>query len=139
MRKLFFSVLAKVFRVNFDSTPADVIVDQMLEPRPLPLGRTEFGEWSYRIITGAMLPNVKDEDPIAFLEGQKFALANMIMHLGPTESHKPDAFFIHQLRKVVANQVAHTLMQEIKELSNARQAKADDAKASAAPKLECVN
>jgi len=122
MRKFLFGLLAKVFGVNFDSTPADVIVAQLNEQRPLPLGRKEFDEWSHRIITGAMLPQATDEDAESFYKSQRFAIANMIMHLGPTESHKPDAFFIHQLRKVVSNQVAHTMMQEIKAERDAKKA-----------------
>jgi hypothetical protein len=106
----------------FAKTDVEEIVDQLNERRPLPLGRRDFGEWAHRIITGAMLPVVEGEDAIAFIESQKFALATMIMHLGPTESHKPDAFFIHQLRKSASNQVAHEILQELKK---ARMAKAD--------------
>jgi hypothetical protein len=107
-------LIPKLLGRNLDSTPADVIVAQINEPRPLPLGRRDFGEWAHRIITGAMLPVVEGEDAIAFIESQKFALATMIMHLGPTESHKPDAFFIHSLRKSASNQVAHEILQELK-------------------------
>ena len=53
-------------------------------------------------------------------ESQKFTLATMIMHLGPTESHKEDAFFIHTLRKAAANEVAHAKMMELKKISDAR-------------------
>lgn len=115
MRKMFFGLLAKLLGRNIQSTPVDVITSQLNEPRPLPMGRKEFDEWSHRVITGAMLPQAADEDAESFYNSQKFAIAGMIMHLGPTESHKPDAFFIHSLRKVACNQVAHTLMQEIKE------------------------
>lgn len=114
MRKLFFGFLAKVFGANFSTTPIDTIVDQLNEQRPLPMGRKEFDDWSQRLIAGSMLPPASDEDAESFYKSQQFALANMIMHLGPTESHKPDAHFIHAMRKVVANQVAHTMMQEIK-------------------------
>lgn len=103
------------------------IVDQMREPRPLPMGRKEFEEWSDRIIAGALIPAESEEVRPALIEGQKFALANMIMHLGPTESHKPDAFFIHSLRKVVCNQVAHTIYQELKGNQMARAKAAEEA------------
>lgn len=79
----------------------------MNEPRALPLGRAEFDVWSDRIIAGAMIS--------ASREDQKFALADMIMHLGPAEDHKPDAHFIHYLRKVAVNQVAHAIRMEIKD------------------------
>lgn len=110
---------------NDDDFPKDAIVDQMLEARPLPMGRKEFEEWSERIISGAILPGGA-EDPQVFLETQKFALANMLMHLGPTESHKPDAFFIHSLRKFAINQVADTIRKELHEAAKARTAAAEE-------------
>lgn len=57
-------------------------------------------------MSGALLPEA------AYKENLKHALATMIMHLGPTESHKQDAFFIHSLRKAAANQVAHAIIME---------------------------
>ena len=88
-------------------TPKGKILSQMQEPRPLPMGATEFQEWSDRIIAGAMIPTA-DEDSL------RAALATMLMSLGPTEDHKPDAFFIHSLRKAAANEVAHSVFQDIK-------------------------
>ena len=105
MKKTFYRVLAALLGRNSASTPLDVIADQLIEPRPLPMGRTEFEEWSDRIISGTLLT--------ADTNSQKFALANLLMHLGPTESHKPDAFFIHSLRKFAVNQVAEDVRQEI--------------------------
>lgn len=105
--KWFHKSLANVRGKNLASTPKSVILDQMNEPRPLPLGRQEFDEWSDRIISGALVPG-------ATVESQKFALANAILHLGPTESHKPDAHFIHILRRACVNQVAFAMMEEIK-------------------------
>ncbi len=113
----------KVIRRNTNATSKTKIIDQMNESRPLPMGRKEFDEWSERIIAGALIPNAAgkvfqiagleawdpDSEYSIHLEGQKFALANMLMHLGPTESHKPDAFFIHSLRKFAINQVADTI------------------------------
>lgn len=80
---------------------------QLTERRPLPIGRQEFLEWSDRIISGALLP--------ASIRSQRFALADMILHLGPTEDHKEDAFFIHCLRKTAVNQVAVEIRQEVKD------------------------
>ncbi len=127
--KLFYSLWAKLTGRNLKSTPPDLIVDQMNEPRPLPLGRTEFDEWADRIIAGAMVQG-GEENPEAFLEGQKYAIATMIMHLGPTESHKPDAYFIHSLRKGAANQVAHAVMQELNKKAKERTAAEEAKKAS---------
>lgn len=88
------------------------ILKQLREQRPLPIGRTEFEVWSKRIISGAMLPSTE--------ESQKFTLSNLLLHLGPTESHKEDAFFIHSLRKCAVNQVAIAMRQEIKDIADAR-------------------
>jgi hypothetical protein len=79
------------------------------------MGMTEFHSWADRIISGALVPGAKHED-------QKFALASMIMHLGPTESHKEDAYFIHALRKGASNQVAHAYILERKQAQKAEEA-----------------
>jgi hypothetical protein len=116
---------------NSKSTPKKVIVDQMNEPRPLPMGRLEFEEWSNRIISGAIIPgevwankfeadSTNEEKHKAFINSQKHALSQMIMHLGPTESHKPDAYFIHSLRKAACNQVAHNIGTELLAEAKAR-------------------
>lgn len=97
---------------NSKFTSTKTIVQQLNEPRALPTGRTEFEEWSDRIISGALLK--------ADIQSQKFALANLLLHLGPTESHKPDAFFIHSLRKFAVNQVADTMRCEIRDTAKAR-------------------
>lgn len=126
LSKLWYKLAAKLLGKNFKSTPVNVILDQLNEPRPLPMGRKEFEEWSDRIISGALLPGGA-EDPQAFAESQKYALANCLMHLGPTESHKPDAFFIHSLRKFAINQVADTVRRELHDAAKARTAAAEQA------------
>lgn len=126
MIKSFFAFLSRAFGFNTSFTPASVIIDQMNEPRPLPMGKAEFEEWCSRIISGALLPGGK-EDYAIFYDSQKFALANAILHLGPTESHKPDAFFIHSLRKFAINQVADTIRVELREQAKARTAKDENA------------
>ena len=88
-------------------TRRKTIISQMNEARPLPQGRTEFYTWADRIISGALV----DAD----VQSKYWTLANLILHLGPTESHKEDAFFIHSLRKLAANQVADTIRIEIRE------------------------
>lgn len=94
-------------RVNSPSVPTNTIVNQMNKFRPLPMGQKEFVEWSDRIISGALVPTDDRDSLVA-------ALAAMLMQLGPTESHKPDAYFIHSLRKAAANEVAHANFQQIK-------------------------
>lgn len=92
---------------NLVSTPTEVISEQLQEKRSLPMGRTEFEEWSDRIIGGAGVQ--------ATVVSQKFALANMILHLGPHEAFKEDGYFINQLRKYAANEVAHAIAVELKQ------------------------
>lgn len=104
--KLLHKMVAKFRGKNSEYTPPSVIVDQMNEPRPLPMGIAEFNEWSDRIIAGAMVP--------ADASSLKFALAEMIMHLKPTESHCCDAFFIHSLRKGASNQIAYAMMEKLR-------------------------
>lgn len=87
-------------------------LEAMNERQALPLGAKEFEVWSDRIISGTMLE--------VDAESQKFALATMILSLGPTEDFKEDAYFIHALRKAASNQVAHAKMTEIKEAAQAR-------------------
>lgn len=119
MKSLFYRTFAKLTGKNSHATPPDVIKDQLFESRPLPMGRKEFEAWADRIIGGALVS--------ADRESQRMALTSMIMHLGPTEDHKPDAFFIHQLRKSAANQVAHAIFVEIQEAKKARIAAEKDA------------
>lgn len=112
--KFLYSMLAKVLGRNSKNTPKDVIVEQMKEPRPLPMGIEEFHEWSDRLIAGAQLsydPCKKRE----FVRSQKFVLASMIMHLKPTESHVCDAHFIHSLRKQAASEIAMQMITDIKQ------------------------
>ncbi len=104
--KLMHSLWAKIRGKNTAYTPPEVISAQMREARPLPMGVKEFHEWSDRIIAGALVPAKPDS--------LKFALAEMIMHLKPTDSHCADAYFIHCLRKGAANQVAFAMMETLR-------------------------
>ena len=75
--------------------------------RALPVGLKEFHEWADRIIQGAMLP--------ASIRSQKFSLASIIAHtLGPQTAFENDLFFINHLRKSASNQVALSVMENIK-------------------------
>lgn len=69
-------------------------------------------EWSERIISGALV----DADH----DSQRFALASMILQLGPNDAFKADKHFVSQMRKVAANQTAHTMAQEFKAAAQAR-------------------
>lgn len=106
---------------NSKSTSKRTILAQMQESRPLPMGKNHYEEWSERIISGSLIPHEKEHEE-AFQESQKFALASMLLHIGPTESHKPDAHFIHGLRVAAIKQTAHTMMMEIKEMRDKKEA-----------------
>ncbi len=119
------SWLSKARGKNSASTPVAVISDQMNEPRPLPMGVKDFHDWSDRIIAGAMVP--------ATSTSLKFALAEMIMHLKPTEDHCSDGYFIKCLRKGAVNQVAYAIMEETR---NARKAALKAQESADVPKEE---
>lgn len=103
----------KRIKVMSKKTLPKKIVQHMTEPRPIPMGMTEFDEWSSRIISGALVPGATEES-------QRFTLASMILHLGPTESHKPDAHFIHGLRCAANKQVAYEVLRQIDEAKKKR-------------------
>lgn len=119
-------ILVWIFRRNFFFTPKSVIIEQMNEKRALPVGMTEFEEWSNRIISGTML---SDESNQLLIDSQKFALANMLMHLNPTEDHECDAYFIKSLRKYAVNQIADAVRVELRDKAKARLASEEVAKA----------
>jgi hypothetical protein len=94
-------------------TIKEELIEKMGEPQPLPMGVKEFHAWADRIISGALVPG-------ATPDSQKFALADMILHLKPTEDHCPDAFFIKTLRKCAVNQVADAIRIELRDKAKAR-------------------
>lgn len=115
MKNFIHSTIAKIRGKNLDSTPVDVIINQMNEKRPLPLGMTEFEEWSDRIISGTLLP-----DNAQLRESQKYALANMLLHLSPTQDHETDGYFIKSLRKYAVNQIADAVRKDLYEKAKAK-------------------
>jgi hypothetical protein len=117
-----YKLWAKLTGKNSKYTPVAVISDQLLERRPLPIGRKEFEEWSDRIISGCLIPGVTPESI-------KFALADQLLHLSPTEDHKEDMFFIKSLRKFAVNQTADEMRKEIRDAAKARLAAEEAAKA----------
>jgi hypothetical protein len=103
---------SKLLGRNTQYTPKVVIQDQLGEKRALPLGRTEFEEWSDRIISGACIPG-------ATPRSIKFALADQLLHLGPTVDFEADLYFIKCLRKFAVNQVADAMRMEIRDAAKA--------------------
>jgi len=98
---------------NSKFTPTAVIKDQLNEKRALPLGVKDFHVWSDRIISGACIPG-------ATPESIKFALADQLLHLGPTVDFESDLYFIKCLRKFAINQVADAMRNEIRDTAKAR-------------------
>ncbi len=111
----FMAWLAQAMGRNTKFTPTAVIKDQLNEKRALPLGVTEFHEWSDRIISGACIPG-------ATPESIKFALADQLLHLGPTVDFESDLYFIKCLRKFAINQIADAMRNEIRDAAKARMA-----------------
>jgi len=110
--KYLYKLYALLTGKNAASAPVSLIQEQLQEKRPLPVGVTEFHEWADRIISGAMLT--------ATPESQKFALANVLLNLGPTVAYETDVYFIHVLRKHAINQVADAMRTQIRDAVKAR-------------------
>lgn len=107
----------------FGMSGKDVNKQELTKKRSLPTGVKEFHEWSDRIIEGAMLT--------ATPESQKFALANILINLGPTIAFETDVYFIHCLRKTAVNQVADAMRTEIRDAAKARLEKQNQAATTA--------
>ncbi len=88
------------------------IKEELLVQRELPMGLQAFHEWADRIIAGAMIPHDQAQTEV-FIESQKYALANMLMHLKPTECFESDLYFIKSLRKYAVNEVADYYRRQI--------------------------
>jgi len=78
-----------------------------LVPSRLPVGVSEFETWANSIIE--LSGEFADRDSM------NFALATMVMHLGPQRSTVSKNYFVRSLRKAAANQVAGQVFQDIKE------------------------
>lgn len=112
MIKYVWLALSRILGFNLKSVPVSAINAQLDEVRALPIGRDQFMEWSTRIISGALV----DAD----YDSQRFALASMVLQLGPHEANKPDRHFVSALRKVASNQTCHTMAQEFKAAATAK-------------------
>ena len=78
----------------------------MLERKPLPIGKTQFLEWSDRIIKASLVE--------ADTESLRFILAERLQHISPTDAFMPDANFILQLRTIAVKETAFNIFCEIK-------------------------
>jgi hypothetical protein len=75
-------------------------------PSPLPVGMSEFQQWSDDII--------ELSGKFADVDSMKFALASQIMHLGAQQAYVPKNYFVKSMRKAAANQVASQAFQDVK-------------------------
>jgi len=95
-------------------------------PARLPLGVAAFEAWAASIMAllGPGFENVPQDDIM-------FALAGMIMHLGPQTDRVSKRYFVLSLRKIASNQVAGEVMSQSKQRQAERAAKkAEEAKAA---------
>lgn len=83
------------------------IQGELLERKPLPIGKTQFDEWAGRIIK-ASLVDAKEES-------LRWTLAAILLSLGPIEAFKPDGYFVLALRKAAVQETAHAMMMEMKQ------------------------
>lgn len=74
-------------------------------PSRLPQGRADFNSWATDIIEMAGVP---DND------STRFAVAAMVMHGAGKSGWKSKWFFVNQLVKAAANEVAHAVLTELK-------------------------
>lgn len=75
-------------------------------PTPLPVGMTEFMDWSDSILE--LAGDYADEDSM------RFVIASMVIHLGPQKSSIAKNYFVRSLRKTAANQVASQVFLDVK-------------------------
>jgi hypothetical protein len=75
-------------------------------PTLLPVGVSQFNEWAKSII--------EIYKPAADVRSVRFALATMLLHLGPTEARKPKRYFALCLHKGAAAQVGAYMFTQIK-------------------------
>ena len=80
--------------------------EEMLQRRPLPIGKTQFDEWADRIIKASLVE--------ADYESLKYILCERLQHIGPTDAFREDAYFILQLRTIAVKETAFNIFQEIK-------------------------
>jgi len=94
-----------------------------LFPSRLPVGKTEFEQWSDSIIELYSPPGDK--------RSIKFGLCALLMRLNQTEAFKSKAFFALCLYKGAAAQVAAYVMEEIKAEQRAEYEAAEKSRAEA--------
>lgn len=105
--------------VTTDGVAIDQLTKELGEPRALPTGRAEFEEWAERVLSGVTFTADK--------RSLRFALAQMLMQIGPVEAFKPDGYFIKALHVAATKQVAFEIGNELK-IQAQKEIEADKAK-----------
>lgn len=80
-------------------------------PTPLPVGLTEFNRWQDSILALSKVPSN---------ESTRFAIAVMVLHLGPTVDSKAKHYFVKSLNKSAANELANSVALDMKARQKAR-------------------
>lgn len=80
-------------------------------PRKLPVTLKDFVAFSDEVFEAFDLP----AEP-----SYRSAIATMVMHLGPTVTHKPPKYFAQSIKKAMANQVAYEVTQIAKREAEAK-------------------
>jgi hypothetical protein len=75
------------------------------DPVELPIGRAEFDQWATEVLSLTRLP---DND------STRFALASTIPHQEISKGKLPRSYFAGLLMKSAANQVAFSVMEDLK-------------------------
>jgi hypothetical protein len=89
-------------------------------PTQLPLGMTEFENWTKSILS--MTPQLPNNDSM------RFVLAAMIQRLDSVRNRVPKRYFVKALLRAAAGEVAHNIMFEAKERQKAQQQPAEPSK-----------
>lgn len=90
-------------------------------PTLLPIGVEAFDVWAKDVL---YIYNFPDND------STRWALATMIMHLGPTSAYKTKRFFGLSIHTAAAKQVAHNIFYELKQKQQADQKAEQDKQAA---------
>ena len=94
--------------------------EELMEKKALPLSRPLFDAMFERVWNYAEIPHQEGFEEY-LKKSARHAVANMIMHLSPTEDFKEDAYFVKALRKACVNEVSYAIIEEIKAQKKAEQ------------------
>lgn len=75
-------------------------------PHKLPKSVKEFDLLAMRVC---------DAYGMEYNDSYRHAIATMIMHMGPLETHKSLKYFASSLKKSAANQIAYQVIQDLRE------------------------